>query len=165
MKFIYFLSLLYFGESCSVQSKCVVIFKGNEKSKFVDSIRNAILLDTAKFDPKDVIHLNGQIKNIKEYSPLFIVNEKFYYRLDILAPEVVALFTDKVLIDTVISEISYLDKNQGSLVWGSLANNGVVYIKLKKKIAFNPIIAGLKMFNHNGSNFEDTKESSLIIRH
>jgi hypothetical protein len=97
---------------------------------------------------------------------LFIVNNKYTYKLDIIDSELVKEFADEVLDENKIDQICIYDKNLSSAIFGEQGKNGVVIVELYNKATFNPEVAGLELTEDGlrGDNFTKRKESELFIR-
>jgi hypothetical protein len=76
--------------------------RGKKVDSFVDSLRSAIIRDTTKFSRADLLHLSIGTFNKKDYSPLFIVDQVYSYKLDIISGKLVKQFLDSILTPNVI---------------------------------------------------------------
>lgn len=136
----------------------------NTLSCHLNRIRRAILADTSKFNTGDLIH-DGQTSNLKAYSPLFVINNRYLYRFDIIPPHLVMEFINEYLVPQKIDSIFVLADAAAASIWGSAAENGVVVANLKKEAAFNPRVAGLKRIRKKlGNNFQQGGVSRPILR-
>lgn len=132
---------------------------------FIDSLKKVTLADTSKFSRKDLIHTIIGTRNIKSYSPLFVINEKYLYKLDIIDGTNVLQFVNQYLDTNKFYKVNVADNIAGSVIYGSNGSNGCIIIYLKKKTKFNPLIAGLKMRNKKfGDNYDQYRKGELIIR-
>ncbi|WP_430965326.1 hypothetical protein [Spongiimicrobium sp. 2-473A-2-J] len=135
---------------------------------FVDSLRQKILVDTIRFDRKDLIHHNGRTKNKKPYSMLITVNMKYNYRLDIVKGKLVKEFVDKILDSDHIDSIHYITKENAPTLEGSTAKGGWILIDFKPKTKLNLEVGGLKYRKgkkrKGGDNYLQRKEGEIMIR-
>jgi hypothetical protein len=129
---------------------------------FVDSLKKSILRDTNLFKRSDLINSGGMTRNTKSYSKLFVVNDHYLYKLDIVNGTEVRQFADAVLNVNDIARIGYLDIPVSAALFGSSGNSGVIIISLKKTKKFNPNIAGYKA--KKNSNFDQYQKGDLILR-
>ena len=138
---------------------------GEELPCFIDSVGKLTYNDTVRFSRRDLVH-NPAIGtwNIKSYSPLYVVNDKFLYQLDIIEPSLVAEFVKQYLIYPNIEAVSVLDQNKAISIYGSRGSNGVIMITLKKGVYFNPKIAGLRTAGkRGGSNFLQKRPGEIAL--
>lgn len=143
---------------------------GENIKPFIDSLKQKILVDTIKFDRKDLIHENGYTKNRKPYSMLITVNSKrnYSYRLDIVEGDLVKEFADEILNSQNIESIRYIKKEYAPLLYGFMAKEGWILITLKPKIKLNFKVGGLKYLKEKkrkgGDNFLQRKKGEIMIR-
>jgi hypothetical protein len=141
--------------SDTAQSYVPVIY-GERLEGYVDSLKNSILADTAKFNETDILHTASGKRNSKSYSKLFIINGSYIYKLDIVSPKEVVEFTNELLDHKKIKSLTLLDSSQTSPLFGPDTWNGMVLITLWDKAKFNPKVAGLTMHRKkSGDNFTD----------
>ena len=132
---------------------------------FVDSLKFAMLSDTSKFSNNDLIFSAIGYSNVKGYSPLFIINEKFCYKLDVIEANQVSEFVYQCLDTSKIEDIIFLNNTSGSAIYGSIGSNGVIKITMRRNANFNPEVAGLKTKGDKiRYNFSERKNGDLLIR-
>ena len=157
-----------FSQSVQDTSKRTIpsrIIKGESIKLFIDSIRLSVFTDTLKFSSKDLQHINGRTENINSYSPLYYVDLRYFYRLDIINGTMVSEFANELLDASKIEEISILNKNESMRIFGAIGNNGCVIISTKPKTKINFKIAGLKYNKKrkSGNNFLQIPKSETYI--
>lgn len=142
------------------------LIRGDSISIFMDSLKIKILSDTLKFNPKDLVHVNGATENKKPYSSLIIINKKYFYRLDIINGTMVAEFAKEILRTSNVSNITLVKKPLSMEIFGPEADNGVVSIILKPGSKLNYKVAGLKYtkYRKGGDNFNQRKKGEIMIR-
>ncbi|WP_291134400.1 hypothetical protein [Flavobacterium sp. UBA7663] len=166
-------SLLTMSNICCAQTFCLNDFelpktkmtkisKRNKINIVLDSLKTQIVLDTLKFNSKDLyISSNDrQTKNEKDYSALYVV-QGYSYKLDIINGKLVREFIDEMLISSKIKKIYIVDKTDAQSVFGQ--KNGMVYIVLKKDAKTNFNVAGLKITEKNKTmnNFWQLKNDKV----
>ncbi len=134
------------------------------KKKIVDSVRQTICRDMARFDQKDLVYTPSGWKNRNSYSMLYVVNGAYLYKLDLIPADKVAGFIDEILDVGKIENIVILSKDDvaSSMLHGSLVENGIAVITMKKKAKFNPEVAGLKKCKKSGDNFHYHQCNELL---
>lgn len=139
---------------------------GNKVDRFLDSLRSTIIRDTTKFSRADLLHLSIGTFNKKEYSPLYVVDQVYSYKLDIIPGELVKQFLDNILTPKVIQQIDIFQPGKGASLFGTLGDNGVIYIKMRKR-KYNPFVAGLtrKGAAVGGDNFDQRKDGEFNFKH
>jgi len=134
----------------------------------LDSLKREIYQDTVKFNAKDLVFTQIGRRNVNSYSMLYFVNETFVYMLDIIHSDKVVEFINEFLDSDKIESIRIIPKEKASMcrVFGGIrGQNGIVLIVLKKKIKFNPLVAGLeKTGKSSGDNFSKRNNNELMIR-
>jgi len=139
--------------------------KGERLPAFVDSLRKAILHDTLLYQRSDLKHTAIGTINTKVYSKLYLINNRYAYKLDVIDPKQVQEFVSEFLNVDRIQEIVLLDGHIAQSYFGSHASNGAVYIQLKEQTAFNPKVAGLANARKKVSNnFNQRRKGELFIR-
>ena len=152
------------GQS-SVDTPYVPVIYGDRLKAFVDSLKKAILSDTAKFNEAELIYTASGRRNSKSYSKLFIVNGSYIYKLDIVSPKEVVEFTNELLDPKKIKSLTVLDGSKASPLFGPDTWNGIVLITMWDKAKFNPKVSGLTLHRKNqGDNFTQRKKDELLIR-
>src|ERR1700748_539854 len=84
--------------------------------QFIDSLKNRILGDTVNFNRADIYYSAGYSHNPRHYSKLYIVNDKYFYCLDIIENYQVKKFVNKVFNRNLISRIDTAGKNIGGAI-------------------------------------------------
>ncbi|HWJ26573.1 MAG TPA: hypothetical protein VNS32_08515 [Flavisolibacter sp.] len=142
------------------QSAVDSVFNANEYVEgirlpgFLDSLKQAILVDTAKFQRLDLKHTSIGTINAKSYSKLFIVNNRYSYKLDIIEPKQVLEFVNEYLTTEKVSHVLMLDAHIARHQFGEIAFKGAILIFLDEKARFNPKVAGLtEAKKKTGNNF------------
>lgn len=135
---------------------------GDEIKSYTDSLRNKHLQDTLLFSRKDLIHGMDITRNYKTNSPLYVINGKFFYKLNIIAGSQVAEFLNEVFNSGKIKVITELSPKYSGAIYGSLGSDGAILITLKKRAKFNPKIAGLTLSTDN--NFDQRLPGEPIVR-
>lgn len=130
------------------------MIKIDKISNFIDSIKNKLLKDTIKFNRQDLVKTNNGIVNTKSYAPLFFVNILLKYKLDIVPGNEVLNFSNEILNANKIESIYFIEATQSIKTFGTNGLNGVIMIDMKKDAPINYLVAGLKMNNKKGNNFE-----------
>jgi len=131
----------------------------------VDSLKQIIFRDTIKFNENDLIFTQTGRQNVNSYSMLYIINESYFYMLDIISSNKVVEFVNEILDFDKIESIVLMPKEKASMFGGVRAQNGVVLITLKRNAKFNPFVAGFEKIERNfGSNFTRRRENELMIR-
>ena len=155
---VVFFCLLFSNKSyCQVNAPkedTTVKFRNIEVvSTFIDSISQKILFDTSKFKREDIaITKNGRV-NKNSYSPLFYINFRYEYKLDIIEGKDVLLFLKEILISDNIKKITVIKDSQSPDSIGVFGKEGVVFIDLKDNVNPNFNIAGFKLKGQVGDNF------------
>ncbi len=173
-KTVFFILILCCSFQLTAQTKArdieSEIIIGENIKPFIDSLKQKILIDTIKFDRKDLIHENGYTKNRKPYSMLIAVYSKssYTYRLDIIEGKLVKEFADEILNYQDIESIKYIKKIDAPLLFGFMAKEGCVIITLKPKNKLNFQVGGLKYRNgkkrKGGDNYLQRKKGEIMIR-
>ena len=128
-----------------------------EMIKFIDSLKNGIIKDTSKFRRSDLIFSSIGASNRNPYSPLFILNKLYEYKLDIVPGQKAIEFISEFLNTNKINDIIILNSKAGSTIYGDLGLSGVVLINIKKGFKTNYYVSGFKMHkdsNLGGNNFK-----------
>ena len=164
-----FLSLLKVNgqnNQAILQKKSSTKIENDSLKIYVEKLKREILNDTLKFNKKDLIAINGQTKNIKQYSKMYLVDMKYIFRLDIINNEKVKEFVNEILDAEKIETISVSENNSCCSLFGENGTNGCVFISTKKKSKVNYKIAGLKYYRKSktGSNLDQNKKGGIIIR-
>ena len=134
----------------------------HEHEKFLNDLKDQMLSDTLKYDRSDLIHHSFGTQNQNSYSKLFIINKKYSYKLDIISPDSVKEFVHEFLNLKRVKNVFIVEPPSSIALYGSYGNNGVVLIEVKGK--FNPEVAGLKLKQNGGNNFDQRKVGEFIIR-
>lgn len=116
----------------------------NQIPKFIDSLKNVILTEaTNKYKPEDLISakppMPGSTYNKQEYSKLYVINNKYAYKLDIMEVEKVNKFVNEFFHAEKIRAITIISPEVGTTIYGSKGISGVIAISLKKRMKFNPV--------------------------
>lgn len=135
--------------------------EGERLSGFMDSLRKAILSDTSKFSRSYLKHTSIGTFNTKSYSKLYIVNDRYSYKLDVIEPNQVQEFVKEVLDDKKVKQIIFTDGHIGSHAFGQHAINGAVVITFTDGVKFNPKITGFK--KRKGNNYDQRRKGNVLI--
>jgi hypothetical protein len=155
-----------FGQNSSDTGKNYVpVIYGHRLKTFLDSLKSQVLTDTAKFKQTDLIFTAIGRRNTKPYSPLFIVNGAYIYKLDIINGSEVVSFINEILDDKKVKSLTYIDSSKASEHFGQNAWQGVILITMFDKAKFNPKVAGLTLRkNKSGDNYTVRKKNEILIR-
>ena len=149
-------------QSDSIHSK---VLQDNSIPPFLDSLKTVIFQDTSKFNRADLIHTNMGTRNIGSYSPVFLINMKYSFKLDIINGTLVNQFVNNILDPSKIVRIDVMDTIYSQALLGVDGINGAIWITTKKnaKIDFN--VAGLKMSKNkkHGDNFDQRQGNEIKI--
>ena len=118
--------------------------EGDLIAPFIDSIRLKILSDTILFDTSNLRHFNYLSTNSKPYSPLFIIDFKYEYALDIINGKLVLEFVKEFLNPNNIKSIDDIDPQSSDALFYEYGKLGAIIIFLKKKSKVNYKVAGLQ---------------------
>ncbi len=123
----------------------------------IDSLKTQIFIDTSKFMKSDIQEIGTLgLRNNNPYSPMYVVNGKFFYKLDIISSDSVKRFVDELLNDDKIKCISFSQKSIAMAIYGIHGEKGAILIQLKDEAAFNPLVGGLKLKNKLiGTNYAE----------
>jgi hypothetical protein len=153
------------GQNLTDTTKSYVpVFYGDRLKPFLDSLKTQLFTDTAKFKQADLVFTATGRRNTKPYSPLFIINSAYIYKLDIISGSQVVSFANEILDDKKIKSISFIDKKKASELFGQNAWQGVILITMFDKAKFNPKVAGLTIQKKSGDNFTVRKKDEILIR-
>jgi hypothetical protein len=143
----------------------VPVFYGDRLKPFLDSLKTKLFTDTAKFKQTDLIFTVLGRRNTEPYSPLFIINGAYIYKLDIISGLQVVSFVNEILDNKKIKSITYIDSSQASKYFGQNAWKGVILITMFDRAKFNLKVAGLTTRkNKSGDNFTVRKKYEILIR-
>ena len=167
--FLIILTSLYsFGQnSKTINNKSKLIEIENDSiSKYLNNLKIEIFKDTLKFNKKDLFNKYNQTENLNEYSKIYIVDSKYFYRLDIIDSNFVKEFVNEILDIEKIEKISYSDNNICCALFGRIGIKGCIFIFTKKKSNVNYKIAGLKIKSKRkgGSNMNQNNSKTVNIR-
>jgi hypothetical protein len=161
LRILFFIALSVFSFACLAQENdSMFIIKEipkNEMEKFLDSLRDTIAKDTSRFKRSDLIYSSIGALNKNPYSPLFIVNKKYKYKLDIVSGQKVMEFIDEFLNTDKIESIIFFNSKAGIAVYGDLGKSGVLLITIKKAAKVNYHVSGFQMYKDQslgGNNFK-----------
>lgn len=144
----------------------VPVIYGERLPGFLDSLRRQVLADTSRFNQADVVFTAAGRLNLHAYAKLFIVNGRYSYKLDIVAPQQVVTFTEEVLSPEKVKSITVLDRAKTTPLFGPAASNGVVLITLFDEAKFEPRVAGgVVSKKGGGDNFSQRRKGELLIRY
>jgi len=111
---------------------------------YIDSLRTVIINDTAKFKAGDLHQRWEHTRNKQSYSKLFVIDNKYSYLLDIVPGKEVMEFLNEFFIPASIETIiDYTESAGAAAIYGSRADFGAVYIKMKKGVKYNPRVGGV----------------------
>ena len=111
---------------------------------YLDSLRTVIINDTLKFKADDLYQKEEVTRNKLGYSKLFIVDNKYSYLLDIIPGKKVMEFLNEFFIpDAIETIIDYIEPAGSTSIYGSRADLGAIYIKMKKGVKYNPNVGGI----------------------
>ena len=143
----------------------LILGQNSSKKEVIDNIKTEIYKDTIKFEKNDLIFTALGRKNLNSYSKLYIIDKKYYYKLDIIKEKAVQEFVKEYLSESKVETIEFIEKEKGMSFYGSNAENGVVIISINKKINYNPKVAGLKLNSKKtGTNYSEKNKEEFIIR-
>ena len=142
-----------------------VYSQDTNKSKTIENTKIEIYQDTSKFDRKDLIFTSLGRNNANSYSKLYFIDGRYLYKLDVINGKDVSQFVIEYLHDDKIDSITLISKEVSTATFGEFGKNGIVVIAIKKKIKYNPKIAGLRLDSRkSGTNFTQRNEGELLIR-
>jgi len=128
----------------------------------LDSIKIKVLKDTLLFKKVDIYENSIGIFNKNEYSPVFAIDEKYLYKLDIIEPSKVKAFISEFLIPDRIERIIILKPDEAEALYGSHGKKGAILIYFNSE-NYNPEIANLKINKRKwGNNFSSEKTQGLF---
>lgn len=161
-----FMLTTVFGQNSTDMGKSYVpVIYGHRLKTFLDSLKSQVFTDTAKFKQTDLIFTAIGRRNTKPYSPLFIVNGAYIYKLDIINGSEVVSFINEILDDKKVKSLTYIDSSKASEHFGQNAWQGVILITMFDKAKFNPKVAGLTLRkNKSGDNYTVRKKNEILIR-
>jgi hypothetical protein len=161
LRILFLIALTVFFFACLAQENdslfVIEEVPQNKMEEFLDSLKSRIVKDTSRFKRVDLIFPSIGALNKNPYSPLFIVNKKYEYKLDIIPGQKVKEFVDEILVSNKIEKIILLNEKSGYAIYGELGKKGAVLIDLKKSRGTNFYVAGFKMHKDvklGGNNFE-----------
>ena len=130
---------------------------------FIDSLKAKIISDTIKFSRKDSIHSNLGTRNTKPYSPLFIVDMKYEYLLDIVNGQTAKQLIDEFLDSSKIETIHLFDVSSSEITFGTKGRLGLIMLGLKKGAKSLYEVAGLKIESkkEQQNNFAQRKDGEV----
>jgi hypothetical protein len=129
----------------------------NSLVPYIDSLTEALYKDTSRFSYRDLVYrATSGTDNEHSYLPLFIINDVYFYKLDIVNSSKVKEFVREYLSGSKVDTIIIWHKGDPyASIFGLHGRNGVVQIQLKKGAKFNPDVAGLKEYGKTfGNNYE-----------
>lgn len=116
----------------------------NQITGYLDSLRAVIITDTAKFNKDSLYTREGIIRNKTSYSKLFVIDNKYSYLMDIVSGQKVMEFLNEFFVPASIETIiDYTEPLGATSIYGSRADLGAIYIKMKKGIKYNPKVGGI----------------------
>ena|SRR5690348_1498638 len=153
------------GQNLTDTTKSYVpAFYGSRLKPFLDSLKTKLFTDTAKFKQTDLVFTATGRQNAEPYSPLFIINGAYIYKLDIVSGSKVVSFVNEILDDKKIKSITYIDSSKASEHFGQNAWQGVILITMFDEAKFNPKVAGLTLRkNKSGDNFTVRRKGEILI--
>lgn len=130
-------------------------------------MKRTLFNDTIKFKRSDLLHTSIGTRNSKSYSPLFVFNAKYAYKLDIVNGTLEKEFVDNILDATKIDSINIPDTALSMALFGINGMNGAIFLTTKKKAKINFKIAGLKMKKNRkrGDNFYQRQGNEIQIHY
>ena len=148
------------------QKTSITKIENDSLKVYVENLKSEILNDTLKFNKNDLIAINGQTENIKKYSKMYLVDMKYFFRLDIIDNEKVKEFVNEILDAEKIETISISENNTCCSLFAKNGTNGCVFISTKKKSKVNYKVAGLKYYRKSktGSNLDQNEKGGIMIR-
>jgi hypothetical protein len=163
-RMLFFIALSIFCFSCLRQENDSLLIikevRKNEMDNFIDSLKNSIVKDTSKFKISDLMFTSIGTLNQNSYSPLFIVNNKYQYKLDIVSGKNAIEFIDEFLSTKKIEKIILINIQAGKAIYGDLGEGGVLLITIRKSTRVNYSVAGFQMHKDQslgGNNFNSKK--------
>ena len=92
-----------------------------------------------------------------------MVNDDYYYKLDIINGTKVLEFCNEILDNNKIASIIVWPEKTGMAAFGFFARDGIVLIYFKKGIKFNPKVAGLRLVKKGISdNLNQRKKGEIM---
>ncbi len=163
--FTFILTTVCGQNSADTINSYVPVIYGDKLKPFLDSLKNQLLTDTIKFKQIDLIFTTIGRRNVIPYSPLFIINGAYIYKLDIVSGSEVAEFAQEILDDRKIKSITHIDSSKASEHFGQNSWQGVIVITMFDKTKFNPKVAGLTFHKKkSGDNYTTRRENEILIR-
>ncbi|WP_316771248.1 hypothetical protein [Pedobacter frigiditerrae] len=154
------------GQKPSINKLDIKTISNDKMEDFVDSLKKKITSDTANFDRNDLIHNGVFTRNIKPYSSLYCIDDKYVYKLDIIDGKGVLEFVNQYLDVKKVGAIIIMNPEDSQRLYGSHGTLGLIFIYIRKGTVYNPDIAGLKRKakRDGGDNFWQKKPNEIILR-
>lgn len=123
--------------------------------EIIDSIKTIVYNDTTKFSKFDVVQFGTLgLRNNNPYSPIYVVNGSFFYKLDIIPADSVKRLINELFVADKIKCISLTKEDKASALYGIHGERGAILIQLKDEAIYNPLVGGLKFFSmKKGDNY------------
>ena len=170
MKVIFLISILTlsvasFGQQKQSDTTRIRTLKGDVITSYIDSLKVTIFRDTTKFKRSDLLHTNMGTRNTMTYSPVYFVDMKYRYKLDIINGTLVKEFVNSILDPSKIASIDVVDTTYSKALFGVSGINGAILITTKQKAKMNFKVAGLIMARDkkHGDNFNQRQDSETKI--
>ena len=159
------MKLLYlFITLSSISLSAQTTYEKGEKDQVIDNLRTQILSDSIKFNKNDLQFTVLGRKNLNCYGKLFCVDQKYLYKIDTIDNLLLRQFTKEILDEAKIESVVIVDQDKGSTLFGENICNGVVFVKMKKNIKYNPEVGDLKINKKGwGDNFSQRKVDEILI--
>ena len=125
-------------------------------------MKTQIIRDTLKFNRTDLIHTSIGTNNKNNYSKLYHIDGKYLYKLDIISGQKVIEFVDEFLSKSKIQSISITDTIYSQQLFGQNGITGLISIKTKKNLNYNPKVAGLKLTTKKTEIIFGKKKEEII---
>ncbi|MCX6316049.1 MAG: hypothetical protein NTW29_02060 [Bacteroidetes bacterium] len=137
--------------------------QGSRIKFFIDSLRNQVLSDTIRFNRANLVHTLSGTRNSKSYSKLFIVNAKYYYKLDIIENTEVVDFANAILVPEIIDSIHVIPATFCNFMFGRNGINGayVIYSHIQSTSCFK--VSGLTRRKKEYNNFYQRRAGELLV--
>jgi hypothetical protein len=110
---------------------------------FLDSVKTVIINDTSRYDAKQLYQEDGVTRNKAGYSKLFVIDNKYSYRLDVINGAKVMEFIKEFFVPESIETIVDFIGSGAAAIYGKRADLGAVYIQMKKGVKYNPRVGGI----------------------
>lgn len=142
-----------FGQNVPIADTSVKFHYVKSISRFIDSLKSKIISDTSKFNIRDINLTSKGYINKHSYSPLFLINILYKYKLDIVNGNEVLSFLNEILVADKIESIILVEEPKSLEISGEHGRNGTIIIQMKDISKINLNVAGFKPIRTAGDNF------------